>query len=443
MTPTMLRNQVDQALRDLEPELIRHRHHLHRNPELSNREIATAAYLVEQLRQFGVDEIRTDLAGHGVIGVIRGGKPGDKTIALRADMDALPVRETSGVSFASDREVEGPNGTSIPVAHACGHDCHMATVLIATKVLAMFRSELPGTVLCVFQPAEEGAPIGEQGGAQVMIDEGAFAGVEPTMVFGMHVSPFPSGTVAYRSGSQFAASTRVEVIIQGRQTHAAMPWLGVDPMPAAAGVIMGAAHLVRRIPVWQPATVTFGHVEDQGRFNIIGDRIRLEGTIRCAEDADMERLKTGLHDLAIGQAQSHDCSADVRFDHDVPAVVNQTEWVESTLPTLRRLVGQERLLVSPPTLGYDDVSALIRRFGGLYVLYGAQDTRWVTDGSGASALEPIAGGRGLVPNHHPSFYAKDDALRCGAAIHAHIALDHLYGLIDPSMTPTIRIGAGS
>ncbi|MFQ6398560.1 M20 metallopeptidase family protein [Nocardia sp. KC 131] len=421
-----MRVEIDRAARDLEADLIRHRHHLHRHPELSNREQNTAAYLANELRRYGADEVRTGIAGHGVIGVFHGRLSGDRTTALRADMDGLPVRETSGEDFASVEEAEGPDGTVVPVAHACGHDCHMATVLTAAKVLAQFREHLPGTFLCVFQPAEEGPPLGETGGAQAMIDAGGFDGIEPTMVFGMHVSPLPNGTVGYRAGSQFAAATRFEIVITGQQTHVALPWLGRDPLPAAAGIILGAGQLSRRIPAGHPAAVSVGHLEDRGRFNIIGDRVRLEGSIRCADDADMALLKQGLRELATAQAQGYGCTAEVAFDQQVPAVVNEPRWLDAAMATLRRTLDTDRLLPAPPTLGYDDVSALLQRFGGLYLLYGVQDTM-----NQQGAPVPLGRGRGMIPNHHPAFYANDDALLDSLRLHTHMVVDHLHGLIDP------------
>lgn len=432
MTVEALRLDASRAVRDLESEVVGYRHHLHRNPELSNREAATAAYIADQLRSFGVDEVRTGIAGHGVIGVVRGGRPGTNAIVLRADMDALPVRETSGVEYSSDVKATGPDGISTPVSHACGHDWHMATVLGAARVLSALRAELPGTVYCVFQPAEEGPPPGESGGAQAMLDSDAFADIEPTMAFGMHVSPLPIGTIGYRSGVQFAASTRVEIAIRGRQTHAAMPWLGRDPLLPAAGVIQGAAQLTRRVSALHPAVVTIGHLRDRGRFNIIGDQVTLEGTIRCVDDRDMASLVEAITNLAVGQAHSYGCTAEVRFDQEVPALVNRPEWLEASLPTLRRVVGPDRLLPVSATLGYDDMSAFIRRFGGLYLLCGAQDTRPVVDASGNVDFEPLPGGRGMVPNHHPAFYADDSALRLCTSVHVHIALDHLAGAVRPA-----------
>lgn len=400
MSVANLQGRVDELVEQSSQELAQHRRHLHRHPELSNREQNTAAYLIDQLRRIGVDEIRSGLAGHGVIAVIRGQRLSteqpDRIIALRADMDGLPVREATGLEYASTITTTDDEGATVPVAHACGHDCHMAVVLMAARILTSVRAELPGTVLCVFQPAEEGPPLNEEGGAQALIDSGAFDGIKPTMVFGMHVSPLPRGFVGYRAGAQFAASTRVEITFEGVPTHAAMPWLGKDPLLAAASTLVAAQGLTRHIPATQPATVTFGHLEDRGRYNTIGGVARLHGTIRCSDDSDMDLLKSRLGAVAEGQATSHGCTARVRFVQDVPALINHQSWIDAAMPTLRRALPDGHLVDAPQTLGYDDVSALVRRFGGLYLLYGVQDTQAAPGKPGT--FEAVSGGRGLVPN---------------------------------------------
>ncbi|MFN8520281.1 MAG: amidohydrolase [Chloroflexota bacterium] len=405
--------------------LVELRHDLHAHPELSNREVTTAARIAERLRAAGLDEVRTGIAGHGVVGVLRGGVSGDRVIALRADMDALPVKETSGVEFASTVVDHDYPGGPFPVAHACGHDCHVAVVATAAEVLANVRDRLPGTVLFVFQPAEEGPPVDEVGGARAMLDAGALADPAPTMVFGMHVGPFPKGSVAYRAGAFYAASCLVRIVVNGTQVHASLPWLGVDPMPAAAGIIGAIGQLYRQVPAFDAITVTIGHVEDVGRFNIIGERVVLWGTIRCVEETDMPDVQERLRRLAEGQAAAFGCTVEVEYRQPVPAVINEPAWMDAVLPTLRRVVGDDNVLEVPPTMGYDDVSEFVNAFGGVYVGFGVQDTR--IDGQ---RLLPTDGGRGVVPNHSPAFYADDDALVTSLRIHAHVALDHLTGSIS-------------
>jgi amidohydrolase len=416
---------IDRLVAAQTQELIALRHHLHRNPELSNREVKTSAFVAEQLNKLGLDEVRTGIAGHGVVGVLRGGAAGDRVIALRADMDALPIRETSGVDFASTVVDETYPGGPFPVAHACGHDCHVATVLTTAKVLSSLRDRLPGTALFVFQPAEEGAPVDEQGGARAMMQAGALADPEPSMVFGMHVGPLPKGVVGYKVGNFFAASCLIKIVVNGIGVHASTPWMGMDPMPAAAAIITGSAQLYRQVPAYDPVTVTFGHIQDHGRFNTIGDTVTLWGTIRCSVDMDMAKIQNQLRTLAQHTAEAYGCSATVDYLQDVPAVHNTRVWVDKTLSTLRRAIGDERIVEIPGTLGYDDVSEFVNTFGGVYLSYGVQDTL-ISNGQ----VVPIEGGRGVAAAHNSGFYADDEALVDSVRIHAYVAVDHLTGVLN-------------
>ncbi|WP_018351514.1 amidohydrolase [Longispora albida] len=421
---------LDRLASEVSEQVVAWRHDLHAHPELSNRETRTAALAAAHLRSLGLDEVREGIAGHGVVGVLRGGQRGRRVVALRADTDALPVRDESGVPFASTVvDAEYPGGP-FPVSHACGHDCHTAMLMGAATVLAGVREHLPGTVLFVFQPAEEGPPVTEDGGAAAMLAAGALADPEPTMVFGMHVGPLPKGHVGYRTGNQFAASTLVKVVVHGQQVHGSTPWLGADPMPAAAAIITGSAQLYRQLPAYNPMTISFGHVEDVGRFNIIGESVMLWGTIRCSAETDMAEVKDRLRHLAQHQAQTFGCTASVAFLQDVPAVRNTPEWVSAGLPTLRRVAGGARVAETPPTLGGDDISVFVSRYGGLYVLLGVQDTAFEGD-----RLVPVPGGRGVVANHNPGFYADDDSLVVGVRLHAHVAMDHLTGVLDIARRP--------
>ena len=315
-------------------------------------------------------------------------------------------------------------GGPFPVSHACGHDCHTATVLSTATVLAGLRDRLPGTALFVFQPAEEGPPVTEAGGARAMLDAGALDDPRPTMVFGMRVGPLPKGVIGYRAGNQFAASSLVRITITGVQVHGSMPWMGIDPMPAAAEIISGTGQLYRQVNAFHPVAVTIGHVEDVGRFNIIGERVTLWGTIRCTIDSDMAEVQDRLRRLAEHAAAAYGCVANVAYLQPVPAVTNTQAWIDAVLPTLRRVVGEERIVAVPGTLGYDEMSEFTNAFGGVYLNLGVQDT--LLDGD---TLLPEPGGRGLVPNHNPGFYADEAALVTSLRIHAHVAVDHLFGVI--------------
>ena len=406
---------VDEACAEHEDWLIAKRAWLHAHPELSNREEQTAAYVAEQLRGLGLDEVRTGVSGHGVVGVLRGGLPGERVIALRADMDALPVTGADGIG---------------PVSHACGHDCHVAVVLTTARVLAGLRDRLPGTVVFFFQPAEEGPPIGEIAGAKAMLDAGALAGVEPTMVFAMHVVFLPKGMVGYHVGNQFAAACAVDITIRGVQTHGSSPWLGVDPMPAAAQVILGASQLYRQVPASSPVSVSIGHVEDVGRFNIIGERVTLGGTMRASRQEDMPALKAGLERLAEHAAAAYGCTAELTYHFEIPAVRNEQAWFDAARPTIERVVGAGRVVPVEPVMGSDDMAELVSAYGGLYLTYGVQDTRMDGD-----RVLPVEGGRGLAPNHHPAFYADDASLLDSVRVHAHVAVDHLLGTLVDARVP--------
>ncbi|GAB4583618.1 M20 metallopeptidase family protein [Nocardia sp. IFM 10818] len=424
---TTIHDELDAHAQAVADQVVQWRHHLHQHPELSNREVNTAALIADHLRSLKLDEVRTGIAGHGVVGVLRGGQPGDRVIALRADIDALPVPDLCGVDFASHVIDQDYPGGPFPVSHACGHDCHTSMLMGAASVLAAAREQLPGTVVFVFQPAEEGPPVGEKGGAAEMLAEGALDDPAPTMVFGFHVVPLPKGWIGYRAGVQFSASCLVKITITGQQVHGSTPWMGIDPMPAAGAVLTGIGQLYRQVSAYDPVTVTIGHVEDVGRFNIIGQTVTLWGTIRAAVEADMPEVQKRLETLAAHSAQAYNCSATVEFMQDVPAVHNQQSWIDAGLPTFRRVAGPDKVIPAPPTLGYDDISEMVNKYGGLYVMLGVQDVR--IDASGTPS--PIPGGRGIAMNHNPHFYADDDTLVTGVRLHVQVAYDHLSGALDP------------
>jgi amidohydrolase len=290
----------------------------------------------------------------------------------------------------------------------------------AAEVLSYLRDEMAGTVLFVFQPAEEGPPVDETGGAQAMLDAGALADPEPTMVFGMHVGPGPKGAVGYRVGNELAASVLLKITIIGKQAHGSMPWMGVDPMPTADDIISATGQLYRQVPANEPVTVSIGHVEDHGRFNIVGGEVTLWGTVRCINERVMDDVRARITRTSAHIARAYGATAETEFLQPVPPVHHTPEWVEAGLPTLRRVAGEDNVAEMPPMLGYDDVSVFVNTYGGLYVWLGAQDVEFV-DGQ----LQPEKGGRGMVVNHSPAFYADDATLTTGVRLHAHVAFDHL------------------
>ncbi len=400
---------------------------LHSHPELPNREFRTAGIIAEHLRSLDLDEVRTDVDGTAVVAVLRGRKPGGtRVMGLRADIDALPIKELAPVSFASTVVDQDYPGGPFPVSHACGHDAHAAMLMGAAEVLSQLRDELSGTVVFLFQPAEEGPPLGEDGGALNMINNGAIADPKPDMIFGMHVVPLPAGELAYAVGPGFAASEVVKIVVHGQGVHGSTPWMGKDPLPTIASIITGSAQIYRQIPTSEMMTISFGHVEDTGRFNVISDTITLLGTVRAIRQEVLESINQKLTDLAHHSAELAGCTAEIEFLQQVPPVINTQEWIDRTLPTATRVMGDGNVKRFGPVMGYDDVSEFINAVGGVYLLLGCQDT----DYDEANSLpSPTPGGRGLWPNHNPHFYVEESVLAIGVRLHANMTFDFLAGSI--------------
>ncbi|MCP1387775.1 amidohydrolase [Corynebacterium sp. TA-R-1] len=440
-----LRDGIDTAARDIRDDVIDWRHHLHKHPELPNREEQTAAFIVERLREFGIADITEGVAGHGVVARIRGDngdEEGDRrTILLRADIDALPVKEQSGEDFASEVvDTEYPGGP-FPVAHACGHDTHAAMLLGAAKILHDQRDQLRGDVLLAFQPAEEGAPAGEEGGASLMVEEMEAQGLfepRPTMAFGIHISPLPVGAVAYARGIQNAASETVKITVVGKQVHGSTPWQGIDPMPAVGDILSNTGQIYRQIDVEERFSISLGHIVDQGRFNIVGEQVEIWGTVRALRSEVMADVNQRLERYVEHLAAAHGCTGTVEFFDEVPPVVNGPEWIDSILPVYERIAGEAPVIEVPSSMGYDDFSEFSSRFGGVYALLGGQNIAFTADGG----IEPTGGDdRGFVPNHSPRFYVNDEALEYGVRLHAQVAVDHLFG--ELSGEPQEKLSGGA
>ncbi|PYP18861.1 MAG: amidohydrolase, partial [Gemmatimonadetes bacterium] len=276
--------EVDRLLPQVQAKVIAWRRDIHEHPELSNRETRTAELVANHLRSLGL-EVRTGVAHTGVVGVLKGGKPGP-VVALRADMDALPVTEEVDVPFASKVRTTY-NGQDVGVMHACGHDTHTAMLMGVAEILAGMRKDLPGTVKFIFQPAEEGAPTGERGGAALMIEEGALDDPKPSAIFGLHVLPFPAGDIRYRPGGIMASADAFRIVVRGRQTHGAQPWNGIDPIVVASQIVLGLQTITsRQVDLTAgPDVITVGAINGGVRFNIIPDSVVMQGTIRTFDTA--------------------------------------------------------------------------------------------------------------------------------------------------------------
>ncbi len=411
LEPSPLAAEIDRRAAAAETRMIEWRRHLHQHPELSNREVETSRFVAERLRALGLAP-RTGIARHGVVAVIEGALPG-ATVALRADLDALPVREEVDLPFAS-RATSDYEGKPVPVMHACGHDAHTAMLLAAAEVLTGLRDQLPGRVVLLFQPAEEGVPEEERpAGAEAMVAAGVLDQPKVDAIFGLHVfAKYPSGHLGYRSGPMLAAADRFEIVVEGRQAHGSQPWLGVDPIVAASVIVTSLQTIVSRSIdlTREPAVVTVGQFEAGVRNNIIPDRARLAGTIRTYDPAMQEEIHADLVWLAEQVAAAHGARATVRIDPQVPATVNDPALVERMLPTLAR-VSAGRVAQVQKITAAEDFSYFAARVPGLFVQLGVTPP---------AELESAAG------NHSPRFYVDEAALPTGVRALAHLAADYLF-----------------
>lgn len=404
---TALLEEADRRAAALEQKVVAWRRDIHEHPELSNREFRTSKLVAEHLRRLGL-EVRTGVAHTGVVGVLRGGRPG-RVVALRADMDALPVTEMVDLPFASKARATY-NGQEVGVMHACGHDNHVAILMGVAEALAGMRERIPGTVVFVFQPAEEGAPAGEEGGAALMIREGALRDPRPDAIFGLHVWPLPVAHISYRPGGTMAASDRFRIVVRGRQTHGAQPWLGVDPVVAASQVVLGLQTVVSRQSdlTKGAAVVTVGSIQGGIRYNIIPDSVVLVGTIRTLDPGMQGDVHERIRRTAMKIAESAGASATVEIERYAPVTYNDPELAERMAATLRRVAGAENVSVSAATTTAEDFAFYQQEIPGLFFFLGV-----APDAAKAA------------PNHSPYFFADERALPVGVRALTHVALDFL------------------
>ena len=395
---------------ELEQKVIEWRRDLHQNPELSNREFRTAKVITEHLQALGL-EVQTGVAHTGVVAMLRGAKPGP-TIALRADMDALPVVEQTDVPFKST-VTSTYRGKEVGVMHACGHDTHVAMLMGAAEQLVALQDQLVGDVMFIFQPAEEGAPVGEEGGAELMLKEGLFADVKPDAVFGIHVwSAGNTGEIGYREGPLMASSDRFEIHVKGRQTHGSRPWGGVDPIVAAGQIISNTQAIVaRQIDITKaPAVVSFGIVEGGVRNNIIPDEVYLEGTIRNFDMDNRQQIFKNLTTTAEMTAQASGAEAHVHIDEGYPVTINNPELTRAMLPTMERVAGAGKVKVNPLVTGAEDFSYYALETPGLFVFLGITPPD----------QDPLT----APSNHSPFFYVDEAALKTGTELYVNWVLDY-------------------
>jgi amidohydrolase len=402
--------EIDRRVPQVQQKVVDWRRDIHAHPELSNRETRTAELVAQHLRALGI-EVRTGVAHTGVVGVLRGGKPG-RVVALRADMDALPVTEEVDVPFASKVRATY-NGQDVGVMHACGHDAHTAMLMGVAEVLAGMRADLPGTVKFIFQPAEEGVPAGERGGAELMIAEGALENPKPEAIFGLHVFPYPTGEIRYRSGAVMASSDAMRIVVRGRQTHGAQPWAGIDPVVVAAQIVLGLQTITsRQVDITQaPAIVTVGAINGGVRYNIIPDSVVMIGTIRTFDVAVRRDIHERVHRTAESIAQSAGATALVTIDTGTAVTYNDPALTERILPTLRQVAGADRTKLAPALTTAEDFSRYQERIPGVFFFLGITP----------AGTDPHT----VAPNHSPRFYVDEAAFPVGVRALAHAAVDYL------------------
>ena len=411
-----LRQRADALVDGVMAEVISARRHLHAHPELSNREVETGAWIAGRLQALGYT-VQTGVAGHGVVAVLKGGKPGP-VVALRADMDGLPVAEEVDLPFASTVKSTF-DGKEVGVMHACGHDSHMAMLLGAAEVLMTLRAQLPGTVKLIFQPAEEGPPPGEDAGAKRMIEEGVLSGaLVPEVIFGLHVlTEYESGKLAFRAGGLMASSDDLTITVTGRQTHGAIPWNGVDPIVASAQIINALQTVVsRQIDITQGAAiVTVGKIEGGVRNNIIPERVVMKGTLRALNPEARIKLAEAVRRTAIRTAEASGATAEVQIgvDHRYPVTYNDPSLTARMRPTLARLAGDANLIESTPQTVSEDFSFYQQKIPGLFVFVGVRKP-------GASRDE-------YAPNHSPRFKVDEAGLPLGVRALVGLTLDYMSG----------------
>jgi amidohydrolase len=407
----LVAKRIDERALAVEKDVIACRRDIHQNPELGNREIRTSKLVVERLRSLGI-EVQTPIAHTGVVGLLRGGKPGG-VVALRADMDALPVSEQVDLPFASKVRTSY-NGSEVGVMHACGHDAHVAILLGVADVLSSIRKDIPGTVKFLFQPAEEGAPVGEEGGAQLMVKEGALDNPKVDAVFGLHVtSRFPVGTVAWVSGGAMAAVDTLTIKVHGRQTHGAYPWLGVDPIVVASQIVLGLQTVTSRQldSSLAPSIVTIGVIRGGVRNNIIPDDVEMVGTLRSLDKEMREELHRRVRLTAERIAESAGARAEVTIETGYPITYNDPALTTRMAPTLEAVAGKGSTLITRPVLGAEDFSFYQEKVPGLFFWLGTRPAN-VREADAAS-------------NHSPLFYIDESGLVLGVRALSHIALDYL------------------
>lgn len=401
---------LDKAIEAVKPQVIEWRRQVHQYPELSNREVKTAAFITQKLRSFGI-ETKTGIAKTGVVGILKGAKPGP-TIGLRADIDGLPVKERVDLPFAS-KETMDYLGQKVPVMHACGHDSHVAILLGTAKVLSQRKEELAGTVVFIFQPAEEGAPKGEVGGAPQMIKEGVLDNPRIDALFGLHISSgLETGKILYKSGAFQASADSFYITVKGKQTHGAMPWLGVDPIVVGAQIVTALQTIVSRQEDLSkaPVVITVGKLHAGVRENIIPEELTMSGTIRMLDSQMQKDVHERIKHTVLKIAEASNAKAQVEIIPQTLVNYNDPELTALALPSLQRAAGKENVHETPWVMPAEDFSFYSAKIPTLFFGLGGMP----------KGTDPK-----LAPPHHtPDFYIDDSGLDLGVKAFCQLVLDY-------------------
>jgi amidohydrolase len=405
-----LKKKMDGLAQSMEAKVIAWRRDFHQNPELSNRETRTAKVIADHLKALGL-EVRTGVAKTGVVGILKGGKAGP-TVALRADIDALPVTERTDVPFKSTTRTTF-NGIETGVMHACGHDCHTAILMGTAEILSQVKKDIAGTVVFVFQPAEEGAPKGETGGAGDMIKEGVLDNPKVETIFGLHMSAqSPVGSIGYRTGGSQASSDRFTIIVKGKQTHGAMPWGGIDPIVVGAQIVMGLQTIVSRMtPLTEsPAVITVGLFQSGLRENIIPEEAKMMGTIRVLDPKIQKQVHENMRRLVTNIAEASGTTAELNIEIGNPVTYNDPTLTKKMYPSLEEVAGESNVRVQLPTTAAEDFAKYQEKVPGLFFSLGGM-------AKGKAAVE-------VAPHHTPDFHIDEGGFVLGMKAFCHLVVDY-------------------
>jgi amidohydrolase len=406
-------NIVNRQVDKIEQKVISWRRDIHQHPELGNRETRTAGLVATHLRSLGLD-VTTNVAVTGVIGILKGGRPGP-VIALRADMDGLPVTESNDLPFAS-RIKTTYNGQETGVMHACGHDAHVAILMGVAEILAGMKKDLRGTVKFIFQPAEEGTPKGEEGGAELMVKEGVLENPKVDAIFGLHVNAqLEAGKINYRPGGMFAGVGDMKITVKGKPSHGAEPWSSVDPVLVSAQIIYGLQTVVsRNVNITEnAAVVTIGAIHGGNRSNIIPEQVEMLGTVRTLTAADEALVFRRIREIVENTAKAAGATAtlELPYSSHYPVTFNNEALTAAMLPTLQKSAGKDNVILTPPETGAEDFSFFAQKVPGLYFYIGV--------------LPPGKDKKDSAPHHTPGFFVDESGFKTGLRALSNLVLDYM------------------